>query len=115
MQYAHEAPRVERPELSHASRDQLSLRRRPVHNHPVDRRGRGAMKVDGTALRRRGRLRGRYVVVACIVGSGSAVVSCSSKSAGPTYYARETLLDPTTCKQCHADHYADWSASMHSY
>src|SRR6202042_840323 len=34
---------------------------------------------------------------------------------GPTYYARETLLDPTTCKQCHADDYADWSASMHAY
>jgi hypothetical protein len=74
------------------------------------------MKVDVTTLRMRGgRLRGGYVVVACIVGSGSAIVSCSSKSAGPTYYARATLLDPTTCKQCHADHYADWSASMHAY
>jgi hypothetical protein len=44
-----------------------------------------------------------------------AVASCSTKSTAPTYDARETLLDPTTCKECHVNHYADWSASMHAY
>ncbi len=45
-----------------------------------------------------------------------AIASCSSKSApAPTYQTRDALLDPTTCKQCHANHYADWSASMHAY
>ncbi len=50
-----------------------------------------------------------------VVAAASAPVSCSSKSTSPTYFARDTLLDPDTCKQCHADHYADWSASMHAY
>jgi Cytochrome c554 and c-prime len=63
----------------------------------------------------RGAMNLRSLVVVAVVAPASAVVSCSSKSASPTYYARETLLDPSTCKQCHADHYADWSASMHAY
>jgi hypothetical protein len=25
------------------------------------------------------------------------------------------LLDPNTCKTCHADHFTDWSGSMHAY
>ena len=25
------------------------------------------------------------------------------------------MLDPATCKSCHADHYRDWSGSMHAY
>jgi hypothetical protein len=28
---------------------------------------------------------------------------------------RAALLDPETCKECHADHYAQWSGSMHAY
>ncbi len=55
------------------------------------------------------------LVLASAAVAASATVSCSSKSAAPTYYARDTLLDPETCKKCHADHYADWSASMHAY
>jgi hypothetical protein len=41
-----------------------------------------------------------------------------SHSAGPstpTYLDRDTLLDPQTCGTCHADHYNDWSGSMHAY
>jgi hypothetical protein len=60
-------------------------------------------------------MRVRWLVVLAIVGPASAAVSCSSKSTAPTYFARATLLDPDTCKQCHADHYADWASSMHAY
>jgi hypothetical protein len=28
---------------------------------------------------------------------------------------REALLDPETCRTCHADHVRDWSQSMHAY
>ncbi len=28
---------------------------------------------------------------------------------------RAELLDPATCKTCHADHYREWSGSMHAY
>jgi hypothetical protein len=28
---------------------------------------------------------------------------------------RAELLDPATCKECHAKHYDEWSASMHAY
>jgi hypothetical protein len=59
-------------------------------------------------------MRFRWVVASGLVGLVSNAVSCSSKSA-PTYFARDTLLDPETCKQCHTDHFADWSASMHAY
>jgi hypothetical protein len=59
---------------------------------------------------------GAWAVVVCAVGPAVAGVSCSKGApSAPTYYARETLLDPDTCKQCHADHYADWSSSMHAY
>ena len=70
-------------------------------------------------IRRRGvamRGSGAWAVVVCAVGPAVAGVSCSKGApSSPTYYARETLLDPDTCKQCHADHYADWSSSMHAY
>jgi hypothetical protein len=59
---------------------------------------------------------GRALVLACLAAGASGAVSCSSKSApGPTYFTRETLLDPQTCNQCHKNHYADWSSSMHAY
>jgi hypothetical protein len=29
--------------------------------------------------------------------------------------SREAMLDPQTCKQCHAGHYEQWSGSMHAY
>ena len=33
----------------------------------------------------------------------------------PTYRPRSELLDPLTCKECHAKHYDEWSGSMHAY
>ena len=34
---------------------------------------------------------------------------------GATKLDREALLDPETCRDCHADHYREWSGSMHAY
>jgi hypothetical protein len=30
-------------------------------------------------------------------------------------YPREKLLDPETCKECHQEHFREWSGSMHAY
>ncbi len=57
-------------------------------------------------------------VPALVLASALVPLACSSSKSSappPTYFARETLLDPSTCKQCHVDHYADWSSSMHAY
>ncbi|HTJ41259.1 MAG TPA: multiheme c-type cytochrome [Kofleriaceae bacterium] len=32
-----------------------------------------------------------------------------------TYLSKEELMKPETCMQCHADHYTQWSGSMHAY
>src|SRR4051812_42737985 len=52
---------------------------------------------------------------------GVAATACSSddppgggEDAGGTY-AREKLLDPETCKECHQKHFEEWSGSMHAY
>jgi hypothetical protein len=55
-----------------------------------------------------------------LLGSALAVVAvaCTSKGGGgggATTMTRDQLLDPTTCKQCHANHYQEWSGSMHAY
>jgi hypothetical protein len=42
-------------------------------------------------------------------------LSCSSKQEGAAKLDRETLMDPATCKTCHADHFEEWSGSMHAY
>lgn len=44
-----------------------------------------------------------------------AALTLSSACGGHSYKSREELLDPTTCKECHDDHYADWAGSMHAY
>lgn len=33
----------------------------------------------------------------------------------PHYRERQELLDPETCRGCHADHYREWAGSMHAY
>lgn len=33
----------------------------------------------------------------------------------PKVRSREELLKPETCKECHEDHYREWSGSMHAY
>lgn len=52
----------------------------------------------------------------CIAGSVAAL-SCGVKAQpdSATTLTREQLLDPETCASCHADHYEEWSGSMHAY
>src|SRR5579859_6503795 len=52
-------------------------------------------------------------VVSAIVVLASA--ACSSSNDATTYPSRDELLDPKGCAKCHADHYRDWSSSMHAY
>ncbi|HEY8089382.1 MAG TPA: multiheme c-type cytochrome, partial [Polyangiaceae bacterium] len=54
------------------------------------------------------------LAAAALVGTGAG---CGHSSGGnaPTYLDRGTMLDPQTCASCHADHYRDWSGSMHAY
>ena len=33
----------------------------------------------------------------------------------PPTLSREQLLDPETCRTCHADHVREWAGSMHAY
>ncbi|HEY8042195.1 MAG TPA: multiheme c-type cytochrome [Polyangiaceae bacterium] len=45
-------------------------------------------------------------------------LGCGQSDGGapaPTTLDRDTLLDPQTCQQCHANHYRDWAGSMHAY
>jgi Cytochrome c554 and c-prime len=55
----------------------------------------------------------RRAIVAAVVLAAAA--ACGTKSSPPATLPRETLLDPNTCKQCHIDHFNDWSGSMHAY
>jgi hypothetical protein len=46
----------------------------------------------------------------------AAQVSCGGGTGNEQHYASRTaLLDPTQCRLCHADHYREWSGSMHAY
>lgn len=40
---------------------------------------------------------------------------CSEHATTPSTFTPEELRDPATCKECHADHYREWSGSMHAY
>ena len=42
------------------------------------------------------------------------LLGCSSDPA-PKTLDRAALLDPTSCKDCHAEHYNQWAGSMHAY
>jgi hypothetical protein len=45
-----------------------------------------------------------------------APMACSSKGTdAPAMLPRARMLDPEACKECHADHYREWSGSMHAY
>jgi hypothetical protein len=66
-------------------------------------------------MKRVKRPRALWLVPLAIALPATAAVSCSPQTPAPTYLARDTLLDPATCKKCHADHYADWASSMHAY
>lgn len=47
----------------------------------------------------------------------SGLIACSThnEETPPPLLSRAELLDPTSCQKCHADHYKDWSGSMHAY
>lgn len=47
----------------------------------------------------------------------SAIAGCASDDGEEpeTTLSRDELLDPETCKSCHADAYREWSGSMHAY
>ncbi len=58
----------------------------------------------------------KFLVGATLLAAiACAIASCTTKDAGPTYLDRATVLDPETCKSCHADHFKQWSGSMHAY
>jgi Cytochrome c554 and c-prime len=54
-------------------------------------------------------------IVAFVAGAPAGCGHGSSGGAQPTYLDRDTMLDPQTCANCHADHYQDWAGSMHAY
>lgn len=45
------------------------------------------------------------------------VAGCDADHATPepVRLDRSALLDPETCRDCHADHYREWAGSMHAY
>jgi Cytochrome c554 and c-prime len=44
------------------------------------------------------------------------VLACGSSGDTPQpTLSVEQLMDPQTCSECHAQHYAEWSGSMHAY
>lgn len=47
----------------------------------------------------------------------AALLGCADNEPGraPSYLSREALLDPETCRDCHATHYKEWAGSMHAY
>src|SRR5215472_14046440 len=53
-----------------------------------------------------------FAIVLASVVAGAA--GCSSHPA-QSYPSRDVLIDPNDCLSCHADHYQDWSGSMHAY
>ncbi len=44
-----------------------------------------------------------------------AALACDDEGDSQVTLSREELLDPETCKQCHAGHYREWASSMHAY
>jgi hypothetical protein len=46
--------------------------------------------------------------------AGIALASCDADGVG-TRLSRQELIDPASCKSCHAGHYREWAGSMHAY
>src|SRR4051794_9452609 len=53
------------------------------------------------------RLQALLIAVACLLG-------CTEPAAPNVELSRAELLDPEACRGCHAEYYAEWSASMHA-
>jgi Cytochrome c554 and c-prime len=49
-----------------------------------------------------------------LLAYGAGCTSSTTESPAPKL-SRAELLDAQTCKECHADHYREWSGSMHAY
>jgi Cytochrome c554 and c-prime len=47
------------------------------------------------------------------VAAGAAGTGCSSQPAS-TFLSREDMIQPSTCAQCHVNHFNDWTESMHA-
>ncbi len=45
----------------------------------------------------------------------ACVLSACGERTPSKLLSREKLMDPMSCAECHADHYKDWSGSMHAY
>ena len=45
---------------------------------------------------------------------GGGGTSTGSTTGGPSF-TKADLMDPQKCVECHPNHYADWSGSMHAY
>jgi nitrate/TMAO reductase-like tetraheme cytochrome c subunit len=56
-----------------------------------------------------------FAWAAPLVGLVAAACGSGSTDGADTTYTREKLLDPQTCKECHQDHFREWSGSMHAY
>jgi len=62
--------------------------------------------------------RARLAVLPAVIAAATiaaVAAGCTSSSGGAELATRDALLDPKTCTQCHADHYREWSGSMHAY
>ena len=63
-------------------------------------------------------MNGRWLGGAIFVAGACALAptaGCSHSSGSNNYLSRDEMLDPANCKGCHANHYTDWSGSMHAY
>jgi hypothetical protein len=53
-----------------------------------------------------------------LVPAVAALVGCSQHDDAPTpspYLGVDSMMDPVACEPCHADHFTEWSGSMHAY
>lgn len=54
-------------------------------------------------------------MLATLAATSWLVSATGCGGSDPTYRSRAELLDPVTCKECHAKHYDEWAGSMHAY
>ena len=48
-------------------------------------------------------------------GGGTGITGSTGSGAGAPSLTRAELMDPQRCGECHPNHLADWSGSMHAY
>lgn len=54
----------------------------------------------------------RYATLCTLLG---AILLSACGGDRPPLLSRDELLRPETCKECHPDHFREWSGSMHAY